>query len=277
MANLKGGSFDKQVKDIHHRLSAFNQGRHGKDDHLTHSSALSDKRSEMSRSFATFCENKGLNGKLNEHMNNQIIKEFIDARTADMAISTQENYVRGFSSLVEGLKEANVDINVDKSVFNAKTQEIKENYKPEIETGRAISNVNERIENLYNRRYESGVIAEVQRELGIRVSEARELIINSDKYIKNDEVQGLVGKGNHEYQAKDISQELQAKINECKKDKIPSKSTYIRDLKEVGIPKTHDFRYTYVKENLGDMTKEELSKELNHNREEMTDRYIARL
>lgn len=276
MANLKGGSFEKQIKDIHHRLSNFGEGRHGKNDHQTHSSALSDKRAEMSKSFAEYCDNKGLEGKLNEHMTNDNIKDFLDTRTADMAINTQENYVRSFSSMIEGLKESNVDINADKSVFNEKVQEIKENAPTqEIETGRSIDNVDNKIEQIYENRYESGVIADCQRELGLRVSEAQELVSNPQNYINDNQVNDLVGKGNHTYDTKDISPELVAKIEQC--ENIPSLSTYDRDLKEVGINSSHDFRYTYVQENKDIMTKEELSKELNHNREDMTDRYIARL
>jgi len=275
MANLKGSTFEKQVKDIHHRLSAFGKGRYGNNDHKTHSSALSDKRAEMSRSFAQWAEQKGLEGKLNEHMTNDNIKEFLDTRTANMAISTQENYVRGFSSLVEGLKESNIDINADKSVFNDKVAEIKDNAPvQEIETGRAIDNVDTKIEQIYDNRFESGVIAECQRELGLRVSEAHELVSNPDRYItENNTVEGLIGKGNHEYIAKDISIELQSKIEQC--ETIPSISTYDRDLKEVDIS-SHDFRYTFAKEHEHTLSKEELSQHLNHSREEMTNYYLSR-
>lgn len=276
MANLKGSSFEKQVKDIHHRTSAFGEGRHGKNDHQTHSSALADKRAEMSHSFAQWAEGKGFDGKLNEHMTNDNIKEFLDTRTAELAPSTAENYVRGFSSLIDGLKESNVDINADKSVFNDKVQEIKENYTQTIETGRAIENVEDKISQIYDNRFESGVIADCQRELGLRVSEAHELVSNPDRYINdNNQIDNLIGKGNHTYDSKNISLELQAKIQEC--ENIPSLSTYDRDLKEVGISSSHDFRYTYVQEHKDTLTKEELSKELNHNREDMTDRYLSRL
>lgn len=276
MANLKGSDFSKQVKDIHHRTSAFGESRHGKSDHQTHSSALADKRAEMSQSFAKFAEDKGLDGKLNSHMTNDNVKEFLDARTSDMATSTAENYVRGFSSMIEGLKESNVDIQADKSVFNDKVHEIKDNapYQP-IEINRAIESVDTKIDNLYEKRFESGVIAETQRELGLRVSEARELVSNYERYINDNQVENLIGKGNNAYEAKDISVELQAKIAQC--ENIPSQSTYFRDLKENEIDKSHDLRYTYVNEKKDELSKEELSKEINHHREDITDRYIARL
>jgi len=142
-----------------------------------------------------------------------------------------------------------------------------------IQTGRAINNVDKVIENIYNTRFESGVIAEVQRELGLRESEAHELVSNHDKYINGNEVEGLIGKGNHEYDTKQISNELIAKIEQC--SNIPAISTYNDHLAKEGIS-SHDFRYTFVKEHMH-LSKEELSRELNHNREEITDRYIARL
>ena len=44
MANLKGGNFEKQIKDAFHRLEAFGVGRVGKNDNLTHSDKLAEKR-----------------------------------------------------------------------------------------------------------------------------------------------------------------------------------------------------------------------------------------
>ena len=43
MANLKGGNFEKQIKDAFHRLEAFGVGRVGKNDNLTHSDKLAEK------------------------------------------------------------------------------------------------------------------------------------------------------------------------------------------------------------------------------------------
>ena len=118
MANLKGGSFEKQVKDIFHRLSAFGEKRFGKDSHQTHSSAISKKRSEYASSFSSFITNKGLEGKLNTHMTNEYIKEYLELRTVDLAYSSTINYYRGFSSFIEGLKESNVSIEFDKKIIN---------------------------------------------------------------------------------------------------------------------------------------------------------------
>jgi hypothetical protein len=75
------------------------------------------------------------------------------------------------------------------------------------------------------------VIAEIQL-LGFRISESMELIKHPDKYISNGEIIGLIGKGNHAYEPKEISPQLVAKI--ALAEKIPSQSTYRNDLS--GVP-----------------------------------------
>jgi integrase len=144
----------------------------------------------------------------------------------------------------------------------------------QVESGRAIENVEQVINNIYDTRFESGVIADVQHELGLRVAEAHELVNNHGRYINDDKVEGLVGKGNHIYHEKEISQELIAKIEQCQE--IPSVRTYQDDISKEDIS-SHDFRYTFAKEHEHDMTKEELSRALNHEREEMTNYYLARV
>ena len=282
MANLKGGSFEKQVKDIHHRLSAFGEKRHGRTDKQTHSKALSIKRAEMSKSFADYCSNKGLEGKLNEHMNNETVKEFLDYRTQDLAKSSCENYVRAFSSMLEGLEKSNVDMLVSKDVFEEKMLEIRE--MPDINPmeGRAINEADKLIDDLYEKSYEIAVVAQTQLELGFRVSEAFEVVENIDKYYVDGKLIGVIGKGNHEYDAKDITSSLFERIKLV--DNLPTQRTYANHLKAYDVS-SHDFRYTYVKNEvekrleLGQEYKQilaDISKEINHSREEMTNYYLKK-
>lgn len=286
MANLKGGDFSKQVKDIHFRLSAFGEGRHGKSDHKTHSSALAEKRAEYAEKFADYCERNGMDGKLNELMTPDNVKSFLEERTEHLSPVSAENYVRGFGSMIEGLKESNVDIEVDKKLFDDMTHEIKE-HSPiqEIEQGRAIDQVDEVINRLYEDRYESGVLADIQNELGLRVSEAYELAKNFNDYYnpENQTIEGLIGKGNHEYHEKDISDTLIAKIEQI--EELPSIRTYQDDLASHDIS-SHDFRYTYVEREFNERIESgmdyhqalrEVSEEINHSREEMTLRYLERV
>ena len=282
MANLKGRSFEKQVKDIHHRLSAFGEKRHGRSDNQTHSKALSIKRAEMSKSFADYCTNKGLEGKLNEHMTNETIKEFLDYRTQDLAKSSSENYVRAFSSMLEGLENSNIDMLYTKDVFEEKMSEIREMPDATPVQGRAIEEVEKLIDDMYEKNYETAVIAQTQLELGFRVSEAFELVENIDKYYNDGKLIAVIGKGNHEYAPKDISTSLLQRIKLV--DNLPTQRTYLNHLKAYDVS-SHDFRYTYVKNELekrlelGQEYKQvlkDISKEINHSREEMTNYYLKR-
>ncbi len=163
--------------------------------------------------------------------------------------------------------------------------EIKENRVNVIETNRAISNPINVISNLYEKRYESGVIAQVQNELGLRVSEAFEIVQNIEKYYnqENGTIENLIGKGNHIYNEKNSSSQLYERIKVC--DKIPSQNTYRNDLKEQGVDNSHDWRYTYAKgefeakiENGVEYNQalREVSEELNHSRGSMTLFYLNR-
>ncbi|MEJ5167867.1 MAG: hypothetical protein WHU93_01755, partial [Arcobacteraceae bacterium] len=214
MANLKGGNFEKQAKDAFHRLEAFGTGRHGKDDHLTHSDKLAEKREMYLRDVVSHFENIGADGKLNNLFTKDNLTSFFDSRLEDVSSKTAENYLRGFSSMLKGLEEQNIFIPLhseDKSFFDDKVADIKSQVDDIIEN-RYINNVEDVITNLYEDRYITGLIAETQYELGIRQVEAFELISNPTKYIDDGIVNGLIGKGNHTYEPKEISFELEQKI-----------------------------------------------------------------
>lgn len=286
MANLKGGSYEKQIKDAFHRLEAFGKGRHGNNDHLTHSDSLASKREMYLNDYKEFAKANSFTEKLNQTMTNENVNSFLNQRLDGLKSSTQENYTRGFSSMLQGLRESNINVSVDKEIFDDKVHEIKANSSSEVISGRAISDASSVIPNLYEKRYESGVLAEVQHELGVRISESFEIVQNIDKHYNetNGTIENLIGKGNHSYASKEISSELVAKIKEC--EQIPSENTYRNDLKEMGVDKSHDWRYTYAKgefeRKIGEGTEyhqalREVSEELNHSRESMSLMYLSRV
>ena len=148
---------------------------------------------------------------------------------------------------------------------------------------RYIDNVDLVIQNLYEDRAITGLIAECQYKLSIRQAEAFELVSNPLKYIENGYIENLIGKGNHIYEPKEISFELEQKLLNNQKQLI-SKSTYYEDLKKYNIS-SHDFRFTSARDkfeekiNNGISEKEaklQISSELNHKREEITDYYLNR-
>ncbi len=285
MANLKGGTYEKQVKNAFHRLEAFGIKRHGTNSHKTHSIELAKKRTMYLNDYIKFAKESNLSDKLNQTMTQKNIDLFLVNRLENLSLKTKEDYIRGWSSLTQGLKEVNISVPIDKEYFNTKINEIKRTTPKEpIKINRAINNVSNFIQNLYDKRYESGVLAQIQYELGFRVSEAIKLISSPLNYIKNNSVVGMVGKGNHKYHDKPISKELQAKIVIV--ENIPSQNTYRNDIKELSsVHSTHSLRYNYAKNEFNKKIEQgisykqalkEVSEGLNHSRIEMSKWYLAR-
>ena len=285
MANLKGGSFEKQIKDAFHRLEAFGVGRVDKNDNLTHSDKLAEKREMYLKDISDYFTSQNLNDKLNTLLTKDNLDKFFNQRLEDLSTKTQENYLRGFSSMLKGLEQQNINIPVhleDKDFFDDKVKGIKDQAETIIEN-RYIDDVKDVIKNLYEDRTISGLIAQTQYELSIRQAEAFELIKNPNKYIENGRVENLIGKGNHSYDSKEISFELEQKLLN-NQEQLISKSTYYEDLKKYNVS-SHDFRFTSARDkfeekiNSGISEKEaklQISSELNHKREEITDYYLNR-
>ncbi len=285
MANLKGGTFEKQAKDAFHRLESFGVGRVGKNDNLTHSDKLAEKREMYLRNITSFFKSQNLNNKLNTLFTKENLDNFFNERLKNLSSKTKENYLRGFSSMLKGLEQQNIYIPLhleDKSFFDDRVKIIKDEADYIIEN-RYINNVNDVIKNLYEDRYISGLISQCQYDLSIRQSEAFELVKNPLKYLDSGYVANLVGKGNHKYMAKEISFELEQKLLN-NKDFLIDKSTYYQDLQAYNIS-SHDFRFTAARDKFEDMLKSgisekeaklKVSEELNHKREAITDYYLKR-
>jgi len=285
MANLKGGTFQKQIKDAFHRLESFGVGRVGKNDNLTHSDKLAEKREMYLKDVSNFFQSQNMNDKLNNLFTKDNLDNFFNQRLEDLAAKTQENYLRGFSSMLKGLEQQNIHIPLhyeDKSFFDDKVSLLKDQAENIIEN-RYIDNVNDVISNLYEDRAITGLIAQCQYDLSIRQSEAFELVSNPLKYIENGYVENLVGKGNHTYESKEISFELEQKLLN-NQDSLIDKSTYYNDLQKYDIS-SHDFRFTSARDkyeekiSYGISEKEaklQISEILNHKRQAITDYYLKR-
>lgn len=285
MANLKGGTFEKQIKDAFHRLEAFGVSRVGKSDNLTHSDKLAEKREMYLRDITSFFKSQNLNNKLNTLFTKQNLNNFFNSRLENLSSKTQENYLRGFSSMLQGLEQQNIYIPLhleDKSFFDDRVKIIKDEADIIIEN-RYINSVNDVIKNLYKDRAISGLIAQCQYDLSIRQSEAFELVKNPTLYLDSGYVVDLVGKGNHKYMAKEISFELEQKLLN-NRDFLIDKSTYYSDLKNYDIS-SHDFRFTAARDKFENLLKSgisqkeaklQVSQELNHKREAITDYYLRR-
>lgn len=285
MANLKGGTFAKQCKDAFHRLEAFGVGRVGKEDNLTHSNELALKRVMYLKDISSYFQENEIEGKLNQLFTRENLDSFFNERLSDLASSTQENYLRGFSSMLKGLEQQNITVPIhyeDENYFDEYVAKIKDEADTIIEN-RYIENVEGVIKELYEERYISGLLAEVQYELSIRQEEAFELIRNHETYIDHGMVDGLIGKGNHIYEPKPIAFALEQKILANLEDLI-SKTTYYNDLQKHDIS-SHDFRFTSARDKFEKLVdsgisikdaKLKISEELNHKREAITNYYLSR-
>ncbi len=283
MANLKGKSFDQQLKNAKIRLESRGQSRNNRVDHQTHSNALADKRDKYLSDFSNYIKSsQEETGKLNQYMTNNIVKDFLKKRTDGLSSKTTADYTRGFSALIDGLKANKVNISVEKDIFNKFVSRVKSEAKvdPIIKQNRNIKNLDTVIEKLSQKNQGFETVAEVQSELGIRVSEALELVSNPSYYIAKDySVNNLTGKGGFVYSQKQISSELVKSIGAGIDIRY---SSYQAALKEQNIT-SHDLRYTYVKNRMSTLLntksyKEALkivSEEINHHRSSITEYYLS--
>jgi hypothetical protein len=290
MANFRGGTFDKQIKDAFHRTLRFGEGRHLTEDNFTHSVALAEKREMYLRDFKEYLEQKGITeGKINQYMSQDTIRDFLEQRTIELSPKTSLDYIAGFNSLLKGLEQSRIDIpaNPSQNDFLKDFREIFRNEMKELEAerGRYIQNLDQKLDALREIRYESYTIAKLQSETGLRVAEAMEVAKNFEKYYNQEtgKLEKVIGKGNHEYQPKEISYQLAQEIK--KMENIQHYNTYNKDLKSVGINRSHDFRVTYAKDLLTSKLEQgieykealvEVSQEINHHRPEMTEYYLNR-
>jgi len=288
MANLKGSSFEKQIKNALIRLDSRGTKRHATGSRLTHSNALYRKREMYLRDFAKFAERKGLEGKLNTLMTRENVIEFMNERLSELSPKSALDYSSGFNSMLHGLEQTRVTI--DKSIHNT-LKEFTADYRAEFnaikndyEVGRSINDTGAFINYLEQIRESSAVVAELQLETGLRVSEALEVAKNFQDYYnpQTNELIGITGKGGQEYYPKEISPELAYKLQNLQT--TPSYSTYYNDLKELDH-KPHDLRISYAINHYNELKeqgyshKEALkltSQELNHHREAITLYYLSR-
>lgn len=286
MANLKGGTYEKQIRDMNFKL--FSLGNQKGSDNLTHSHAMLTKRDMYANDFASYLESQNIEGKLNQLLTENNLNSFLEHRLNGLALSTVENYLSGFNSLLKGFNEVNISHEISENYFKDKWNELKGSISQEIEQSSRGLNSQSTLENLYNQRYSSGVLGQLMYENGYRISEAIEIVKNSDRYISqgnngNYIIKGIKGKGGKVYQPKILNSQLYTKIKEV--EKIPSKATFHNDLKNIDKNlRAHDFRYSFAK-NLYEKVVQKLghkealivvSKELNHNRAEITLYYLSK-
>jgi len=290
MANLKGGSFEKQIRDANFRLAAFGEKRNGTNSNRTHSDALRVKRDGYFKDFKEFAEEQELEGKLNELMTEERMSEFLEQRLQSInSFSAQEDYIRGWSGLVQGLQQSNISIDLDVGFFSEQVSIYKEEAIERGETfgePRAVTTSYHPTEVVQELNHPLGVVAQLQYETGFRVSEAYDVIQNLERHLHDLELRGVKGKNGQMYRDKIISLRLKIMLLKLRGEqtKLPVQSTYYRHLQRFGMV-SHDIRAFYTKELYDEKIEEGfshveacrfVSKEINHHRIQITEYYLAK-
>ncbi|MEZ0337770.1 MAG: hypothetical protein ABWK02_06155 [Aquificaceae bacterium] len=252
---------------------------------MTHSNALYKDREAVLRDFAKFASEKELDGKLNQLMTAENIRDFLSERTVNLAASTAETYARTLSGLIQGLESTQVNIpNGAKDAVDSFVRSI--DHPSDIRDGRYITQedraqIVERLEKISEA---SAVVARIQIETGLRTAEAIRVAENPERYLRENHLEGVVGKGGQEYRALPISQGL-AQTLEVKDYKPVSVSTYSRDFREARLENEipHDLRLSHIVDQYNSLVESgvshsdaarETAEAHNHHREEITEHYL---
>jgi len=287
MANLKGSTYEKQIKDALIRLDARGTKKHTqKSQHYTHSNRLYEARTKLLNDFAKFMKTQeGAPKKLNNAFTPKNIENFLKSKEFKVG-SSKITYARTFSGLLKGLENANITITegkidqalskIDKIV--TETRQI----MPKLEkTGRYIPKYNfVQISQNLAPKYE--IVAKLQYRYGFRSSEAVKIANNPQQYIKNNKIVGVKGKGGKLYAPKKIDQTTLKQLQS--NDKKIAKSSYTKAIKEAFGQRAHDLRLSYAVNkqneliNRGHVHREaelKVSQEMNHERTEITRYYTS--
>jgi len=285
MANLKGSDFQKQIRDARIRTDFRGQKKaeiQGKNFARSHSIVYA--RESQLHDFANFLQNQEINeGKLNQHFTEKNLENFFKERISALSASSANTYISGFNGLLKGLEHANIKIDSDyDSIAKNFTKELQKQSKEQpIKTGRYISK-SEFQKNIQKLPPHICSISRLQYQYGFRLSEAIKIASTPFKYIENNKIIGVRGKGGRSYKPKCIS--LQMKKDLKNPVKI-SKSTYQKAINKAFDKSNHDLRLSYAKNLVDKMTKEGNSllsslrataEEMNHSRLEITKYYLAR-
>lgn len=287
MANLKGSSFAKQIKNALIRIDARGTKRTGnaRFDGLAHSHATLAKRKQLLNDFANYSTNCYYEEKLNKLMTPEIIHGFLIKCVKTMSLSSKENYIANFSALVKGLRFKNIAIpeKTDYEFFQRCKDEMGRPDSKIFKTGRYI-NQHKKDTMINKLPKRSQVVAEIQFKLGFRASEALEIANHPDKYLIGLNITGVKGKGGQIYPQKFVTKEFAELIQS---NISISRSTYYRDQRQAlnGENRPHDLRLSYIV-NLYDNLRDagvghtdsmlKSSKESNHHRTHTTGSYQAR-
>ena len=274
MANLRGGTFEKQIKDAFFRTLAIGKERYeyirkkfidnfekkhlktlgfvNYEEFFTKTNDVAKKREMYLRDFKEFLEQKGIQkGKLNQYMTEQNIKDFIEQRTMELSPKSALDYTTGFNSLLKGLQIANITIPAN-PMFKDFLKDFREVFREEMkgkknEKIEYINNFKDKIKKLASIKPVAYITAYLQYQTGFKTRHIIKIIQKPAFHlkVKGNKVyaKGFFDKRNFKYFEREIDKELASLLLHNKEKIAPT--TYFRYLKEVGIKNTSSIRATF--------------------------------
>ena len=214
---------------------------------------------------------------------NHSIKDMskIDINTVKDWINSKDIVYRTASNYLSELNKVSEHFSFDRNEIKELRLNLKNNVLKDNKTGTLAQQTRsyKNLDKIALKDSNSQLAFELQRDLGLRVKEATQ--INLERQLK-DNILTITQKGGKLTQ-KEISPTLTSKLRENAVQGIYSinSRTYTRHLKEA-IEKsgqkwsgTHGMRHSYAQSQLeAGKTKLEVSQEMGHNREEITDTYL---
>ena len=143
MANLKGSSFEKQIRDARIRTDFRGQKKvEIQCKNFARSHNVVHARESQLQDFANFLQDQGIHdGKLNKHITEKNLENFFKEKISNLSPNSANTYISGFNGLLKGLEHANIKIDSDyDSIAKSFTKGLQKQSKEQpIKTGRYIS------------------------------------------------------------------------------------------------------------------------------------------
>jgi integrase len=196
----------------------------------------------------------------------EVVKSWIQDK--DITYNTASNYLSELNKLSEHFSFTKEDI-----------KELREEFKTELRENTLTSRAYQNLDKIQLQNPKADISFQLQRDYGLRAKEATHINL---KNLDKNNILTYKQKGGMESQ-KQISQELADKIRENATDgKFNIPYTTYRDNLKNAIEKsgqdwhgTHGIRHTFAQEKLAEgYSKAEVSKEMGHTREEITNVYL---
>ena len=251
-------------------------------------SSIQNMRTVATQYFNHVKENH--EGRVLENVNADTMKEFIDKKLEDgLSGASANTYISELARISDNLNQLGVDT-VSRAEITDYRNELKEDYNLQSEhINRAYENASEIVSSMYeNTAY--GLSSELQYELGLRADDAS----NSEKWSINEDGSLHIenSKGGIEYDTKVLNEDLLEKVREAiEQDYKVAYEDYREALKDAVNENneewhgTHGLRYDFAQERFEELKEQglndnealaEVSLEMGHSREEITEHYLCR-